>query len=107
MGKETKIGLAVIAILFIVLGVVVFRRLTRPAEETVAAADAVEKPSAAGKAEASADDAKPTSTTATASKPTVLPAMKLSGGAARRAADDVTFEQLCTEAKNRPEMYYI
>jgi DNA-binding IscR family transcriptional regulator len=27
--------------------------------------------------------------------------------AAERAADDVTFEQLCTEAKNRPEMYYI
>ena len=27
--------------------------------------------------------------------------------AAERAADDVTFEQLCSEAKSRPEMYYI
>ena len=84
MGKETKIGLAVIAVLFVVFGIVVIRRLTRPAEE-VAAADAAEKPSAAGKSEASADDSKSTSSAAMASRPTVLSAMKLSGGAARRA----------------------
>ncbi|MGO8691252.1 MAG: LysM peptidoglycan-binding domain-containing protein [Thermoguttaceae bacterium] len=90
MGKETKIGLAVIAILFVIFGAVVFRRLTRPAEETVAATDAAEKPSAAGKADAPADDSKSTSSTATAGGPTVLSAMKLSGTAARRAPDDVT-----------------
>jgi nucleoid-associated protein YgaU len=90
MGKEKKIGLAVLAILFVVFGAVVLRRLTRPAEETSAAADAIERPSGAGKAETAVDDARSANSAATASKPTVLPAMKLSGRAARRTPDDVT-----------------
>ena len=36
MGKEIKIGLAVIAALLVVLAVVVVKRITRPADETVA-----------------------------------------------------------------------
>lgn len=42
-GREVKIGLAVIAALVLVLGVVIYKKVTRPAEEPVAAAEEQKK----------------------------------------------------------------
>ncbi len=90
MGKETKIGIAVLAILLIVFGVVLVKKLTRPADDTLAAADEREQSATPGKSAASDNDSKPTSVTLTAGKPTVLSPAKLPGDVAHHPPEDVT-----------------
>ncbi len=102
MGKEKKIGLAVLAVLLIVFGIVLVRRLTRPAEETTAA-DATEKPAAASKTETSGDDSKPAGNLLTANRPTVLSPAKLSGGAAAHPPDDVSSQWITANAADAPK----
>ncbi len=91
MGKETKIGLAVLAALLIALGVVVYKRLSRPSDETaVAAAEAGERASSPANRDTPGDDWKSTNANATVSKPMVLSPAKTPGGAAARSPEDVT-----------------
>jgi nucleoid-associated protein YgaU len=105
MGKETKIGLAVIAVLLIIFCVVLVRRLTRPSERTEVAIAAdndkdkerererereKEKDLFKNKSGWAESESKPLTKIHELSKPTVLSPAELPSKMASHAPDDVS-----------------
>ncbi len=95
MGKETKLGLAVIAVLVLIFGVVLVWRLTRSTPDVVAAAPK-EKPAekeknvSKTKLETAESDTRISNAAPSDNRPTVLLPTVLPSQAARRAPEDVS-----------------